>query len=130
MTRCSSRWLLACMGLAAALTLAACGGGSGTTTGAQPATSSASGATTANTVVIRSFAFNPGTLTVSPGATVTVHNQDTVTHTLTDKADQGLFSTGDIAPGQTKTFKAPMKAGSYPYICLIHQFMAGTLVVS
>jgi plastocyanin len=123
-----ARAVLACAGLAAALVLAACGSGSSTTTAAQPTAST--GSATADTIVIRNFAFDPGTLTVPPGATVTVHNEDTTTHTLTDKADQALFSTGDVAPGQTKTFKAPTKAGSYPYICLIHQFMAGTLVVS
>jgi plastocyanin len=81
-------------------------------------------------IVINMFAFHPASLTVAPGAMVTVRNADTATHTLTDEADPKLFSTGDIRPGQTKTFRAPAKAGRYPYICLIHQFMAGTLVVS
>ena len=49
--------------------------------------------------------------------------------TLTDMADPKLFSTGDVGPGQVKTFKAPGKAGSYPYFCTIHQYMTGTLVV-
>jgi plastocyanin len=74
--------------------------------------------------------FHPASLTVPPGATVTVRNEDTVTHTLTDKSDPKLFNTGDIPPHGTKTIKAPGKAGSYPYICMIHQFMTGTLVVS
>jgi plastocyanin len=60
---------------------------------------------------------------------VTVRNEDSVTHTLTDKADSKLFNTGPVSPGQTKTFKAPDKPGSYPFICTIHQFMTGTLVV-
>jgi plastocyanin len=75
------------------------------------------------------FAFHPGTLTVSPGATVKVRNADSTTHTLTDKANPKLFNTGDIDPGQTKTFRAPSKAGSYPFFCQIHQYMTGTLVV-
>ena len=74
--------------------------------------------------------FSPSFLTVAPGATVTVHNEDSVTHTLTDKANSTLFSTGDVSPGQTKTFKAPDKPGSYPFFCMIHQYMIGTLVVS
>jgi plastocyanin len=74
--------------------------------------------------------FAPASLTVAPGTVVTVRNEDTVTHTLADKADAGLFSTGDIAAGQSKTFKAPAKAGSYGYICTIHQYMSGTLNVS
>jgi plastocyanin len=122
------RWLVACAGLVAVLALAACGGGSSTNAAASPTASS--GHIAANTIVISNFAFSPGTLTVAPGATIRVHNEDSVTHTLTDKADPKLFNTGDIGPGQTKTFTAPVKAGTYAYICLIHQFMAGTLVVS
>ena len=48
-----------------------------------------------------------------------------VTLTATD----GRFNTGDIGPGQTKTFTAPSKAGTYNYICNIHQYMMGTIVV-
>lgn len=107
---------------------AACGSGSstkaaGSTTAPAPAS--------ADTITIKNFAFSPNTLTVAPGATVTVHNSNTgevATHTVT--ATGGAFNTGDIAPGQTKTFTAPTKPGSYPYICEIHQYMTGTLVVS
>jgi plastocyanin len=90
---------------------------------------SAAGSGTADTIVIKNFMFSPVTLSVSPGTVVTVRNEDSVTHTLTDKADPKLFSTGDVGPGQVKTFKAPGTAGSYPYICTIHQYMTGTLVV-
>jgi plastocyanin len=64
---------------------------------------------------------------VAPGAIVHVINKDSVTHTLT--ATGGQFNTGDISGGQTKTFTAPMKAGTYSYICNIHQYMMGTIVV-
>jgi plastocyanin len=74
--------------------------------------------------------FQPTTLTVSPGAVVTVKNEDSVAHTFTDKADPNLFSSGSVGAGQTKTFKAPAKPGSYPVYCTIHQYMTGTLVVS
>jgi plastocyanin len=73
--------------------------------------------------------FSPDSLTVAPGAVITVKNEDSVTHTLTDKTDQSVFSTGPVGPNQTKTFKAPGKAGSYPFFCTIHQYMTGTLVV-
>jgi plastocyanin len=73
--------------------------------------------------------FSPMTLTVAPGATVTVRNEDSVTHTLTDKASSSLFGTGDIAAGRSMTFHAPKQSGSYTYICEIHQYMTGTLVV-
>ncbi len=80
------------------------------------------------TITIRNFAFLPGKLKVRPGQKVTVLNRDSVVHTLTSTT--GKFNTGDIAPGKSVTFVAPTKAGSYPYRCMIHQFMTGTLVVS
>jgi plastocyanin len=81
-------------------------------------------------IVIKNFAFVPADLTVSPGATITVHNEDPATHTVTAVSPHDkVFDTGDIAGGATKTFTAPSSAGSYPYICEIHQFMHGTLTV-
>ncbi len=71
--------------------------------------------------------FSPMHAAVAPGSTVSVTNKDSVTHTLT--ATGGQFNTGDIGAGQTKTFKAPSKAGTYNYICNIHQYMMGTIVV-
>ena len=115
--------------MAAALLLAACGGGSSGSSA--PTTSSpsrsAAGATTTQTVTISNFMFEPMAASVAPGSTVTVANKDSVTHTLT--ATGGQFDTGDIPGGQTKTFTAPMKAGTYHYICNIHQYMTGTIVV-
>lgn len=121
------RWFMAVSGLIVVLVLASCGSSSGSPGAARAGASADSG--TADTIVITNFMFQPASLTVSPGALVHVRNEDSVTHTLTDKADPGLFNTGDIPPGQTRTFKAPGTAGSYPYICAIHQFMSGTLVV-
>lgn len=115
----------------AALALTACGGSSGGTgaSGGSTAGQSANGSGSGSTIVIKNFMFSPSRLTVAPGATITVHNEDQVTHTLTDKANPHLFSTGDVGPGQTKTVKVPAKAGSYVFICTIHQYMTGTLVV-
>lgn len=81
------------------------------------------------TIVIRDFGFS-GDLTVRPGVTVKVVNQDSVTHTLTDKQTH-KWDTGDIAPnGGTATFTAPAKVGRYPFGCTIHPEMTGTLVVA
>ena len=113
--------------LGAALLLAACssGGGSGS-----PASGSSSGSgapTSTESITISNFMFSPMHASVAPGSTVSVTNKDSVTHTLT--ATGGRFNTGDIGPGQTKTFTAPSKAGTYDYICNIHQYMMGTIVV-
>jgi plastocyanin len=110
--------------LAGALLLAACGGGGGTKA-ASPAGSGSSVAGTS--ITISNFMFSPMSLTVSPGATVSVTNKDSVTHTLT--ATGGQFNTGDITQNQTKTFTAPMKPGRYDYICDIHQYMMGSITV-
>ncbi|ACU72860.1 blue (type 1) copper domain protein [Catenulispora acidiphila DSM 44928] len=78
-------------------------------------------------VVITNFAFSPTTLTVTPGETVTVLNKDSTAHTLT--ATGKAFDTGDITPGKSGSFIAPTIPGTYSYICMIHQFMHGTLTV-
>ncbi|MGD0561337.1 MAG: cupredoxin domain-containing protein [Streptosporangiaceae bacterium] len=115
--------LAALLGLVLILAITACGSGS------TSASSTPAAAGSADTIVIKNFMFSPATLTVSPGTVVTVRNEDSVTHTMTDQANPKLFSTGDVGPGQVKTFKAPAKAGSYPFFCTIHQYMTGTLVV-
>jgi plastocyanin len=111
--------------LAAALLLAACSSG-GSGSGSSSSAGSASAKST-NAITISNFMFSPMSASVAPGSTVSVTNKDSVTHTLT--ATGGQFDTGGIGGGQTKTFTAPSKAGTYHYICNIHQYMMGTIVV-
>jgi plastocyanin len=108
--------------LVLAVALTACS--SGATHGAASRSTGASG----RSITIKNFVFSPRTLTVSPGASVTVTNDDSVTHTLTSTT--GAFNVGDVAKDATAHFTAPMKPGTYTYRCNIHQFMTGTLVVS
>ncbi|MEN3306390.1 MAG: hypothetical protein V7603_2592, partial [Micromonosporaceae bacterium] len=105
------------VGLAMALLLAGVA-----TAAAAPAPAAA----TEPLIVITNFAYT-GDLTVSPGATVTVRNDDTAPHTLT--AADGSFTTPVIQPGTSATFVAPSVEGSYGITCQIHAFMSGTLVV-
>lgn len=100
-----------------------------TVTGCGSSHHSATSVGAADTIVIKNFAFNPSSLTVAPGATVTVRNADPATHTVTASGASKPFDTGDIPAGKTVTFTAPTKPGTYPYICQIHQFMHGTLQV-
>ena len=72
--------------------------------------------------------FLPAGQTVRPGQTVTVVNRDQVAHTVSSSS--GGFSTGAIQPGTSTTFTAPSRAGTFPFICSIHQYMSGTLTVS
>ncbi|MDQ2791858.1 MAG: metal-binding protein [Pseudonocardiales bacterium] len=101
-----------------------CGGGAGSPAGGGggPTTPSAPDA-----IVIKNFSFMPSSLTVAPGTKITVINEDQAPHTVT--ATGKSFDSGNIAGGQRGAVTAPTKPGSYPYICTIHQYMMGTLVV-
>jgi plastocyanin len=71
--------------------------------------------------------FAPMSITVSPGAKISVSNEDSATHTLT--AAGKAFDSGDISPGETVTVTAPNKPGWYDYLCDIHQYMTGMIKV-
>ena len=118
------KWGAGALFIAGALLLAACGSSTPTTSGSAATSASSSGGTS---ITISNFMFMPMSLSVSPGATVKVTNKDSATHTLTATGDQ--FNTGNITQNETKTFKAPSKPGTYHYICNIHQYMMGTIVV-
>jgi len=90
---------------------------------------SASTSAASAAVTIKDFAFNPASLTVAPGAKITVTNQDSASHTLTSSSGGG-FDTGTLATGKSATITAPVQPGSYPFVCRIHPSMKGTLVVS
>jgi amicyanin len=78
-------------------------------------------------VSITNFKFNPTTLTVPVGATVTWTNQDEEPHSVAGK-DGSFHSPGmDTHGTYSFTFTTP---GSYDYICSIHPFMTGTVVVT
>jgi plastocyanin len=109
--------------LAGALLFVAFGGGS--ESGAPSSSTSSAG----TSISISNFMFSPMSMTVHPGATISVTNKDSATHTLTASGPGG-FNTGNISHDQTKTFRAPTKPGTYQYICNIHQYMMGTITVS
>src|SRR5690348_5898026 len=80
-----------------------------------------------NAVNIADFKFVPATLTVPVGTTVTWTNQDEEPHTVAAK-DGSFHSPGmDTHATYSFTFTTP---GSYDYICSIHPFMTGTVVVT
>lgn len=77
--------------------------------------------------------FIPSTILVVVGDTVTWVNDDTAAHTVTSgtnpdgpdgKFDSSLFMAGAKF---SHTFDA---AGVYPYICMVHPWMVGTVVVA
>jgi plastocyanin len=79
-----------------------------------------------NAVTIQNFAFNPSTIEVAVGTTVTWTNQDTAGHTVT--ADDGSFDSKTLATGATfqQTFST---AGTFTYHCTIHSSMKATVTV-
>ncbi|MCH6470125.1 cupredoxin domain-containing protein [Sinomonas terrae] len=77
------------------------------------------------TIHIRGSAYSdPGP--VAPGATVTVMNMDSQTHTVT--ADDGSFH-AVAAPGESVAFTAPTMPGTYPYHCEYHPGMHAALTI-
>lgn len=83
----------------------------------------------ANTVYIHNFSFNPQTLDVKSGTSVTWVNQDSIPHTVTASQSGGEAPSVVIQPGQsyTATFTA---VTTYTYHCNFHPTMTGTLSVS
>jgi LPXTG-motif cell wall-anchored protein len=77
-------------------------------------------------VTIADFHFAPAATTIHAGDTITWSNQGPSSHTATAK--DGSFDTGILKKGQSAshTFTQP---GTYTYVCQIHPFMHGTIVV-
>ncbi len=88
-----------------------------------------------NKVSLKDLAFNPNSITVKVGTTVTWTNDETggIQHTVTSgapNAPSGVFDSGTLNPGQSFqfTFRNP---GTFTYFCKIHgAAMTGTVVVT
>jgi plastocyanin len=78
------------------------------------------------TDTIADFSFAPATITVHAGDTVTWVNDGPSAHTAT--AGNGSFNTGVLKKGQSASHTFT-QSGTYAYICAIHPFMHGTVVV-
>ncbi len=79
-----------------------------------------------NTVLIENLTFNPNSLTVENGTTVTWINNDEVDHTIVE--DNDLFSSGTLTNGQNFTYTFTT-VGTYNYFCGIHPNMRGKIIV-
>jgi plastocyanin len=82
-------------------------------------------------------AYSPNPIQVSVGTTVTWTNNDSQPHTVTsgsngqpdNKFNSSPNFTPLLNPGQTFSFTFT-EAGNYPYFCLLHPNMVGTVNVS
>jgi plastocyanin len=80
---------------------------------------------TKHTVAIDGVKYDPPTVTVKRGDTVTWTNKDPFPHTVTA---QGAFDSKEIAADGKWSYVA-RKPGRYDYICTLHPNMKATLVV-
>ena len=120
------------------LPLAACGGGGTTSTPAPTATPTPTptptamsstptptpSATSSGKVTIQYLFFDPDSITVNVGDTVTWENKDYVPHTVTGAG----WDSGYLSLGQTYSRKFDT-AGTYNYHCPLHPSMTGTVIV-
>ena len=71
-------------------------------------------------------AFTPNRVSVKVGESVTWTNKDPFAHTVTSRT--GGFDSKTIAAGSSWTYRAT-RSGEFPYVCMLHPTMRGTLIV-
>jgi plastocyanin len=130
----TKRWLVLLLGcLALALVAAGCGGddddnggggGGGGATSEQEAPAATGGGAD---VTMKDIKFNPSTVNIKAGDTVTWTNDDSVGHDVTGDG----FKSGDAGGLQSgDTFKHTFdKAGTFKYRCTVHPGMTGEVDV-
>ena len=95
--------------------------------GASPAASPAAGEVTIDIV---DFAFEPASVTISLGTTVTWVNKGPTAHTtVAFDGGEKTWDSGIMEAGDTFSF-TPTEAGTYDYICGLHPNMKATLIVT
>lgn len=99
------------------------GGGSSTS----PSSAAAGGAMSGQSIKVIDFGFDPASITVKVGTSVTWTNTGAVGHTVT--ADDTSFDSGHLAPAATFS-QSFAKAGTFTYHCKIHPSMKGTVIVT
>ncbi|GMA14193.1 hypothetical protein GCM10025871_05240 [Deinococcus metallilatus] len=79
-------------------------------------------------VMIADNLFQPATLTVEVGTTVTWKHQGAAVHNVISLADPSLHSS-DLGKGESYSYTFN-KAGTYAYYCSYHEGMNGTIIVN
>ena len=80
--------------------------------------------------------YDPDELTVKKGDTITVNNEDTMPHTVTngesgsDPNSGKLFDTSIINGGDSAEIDtSSVDAGAHPFYCMVHPYMTGSLTI-
>jgi plastocyanin len=81
---------------------------------------------TANQIMVENFSFQPGTLTVKAGTTVTWVNHDDEPHTVNE--NNKTFKSGTLDTDAKFSYKF-ISPGSYSYFWSLHPRMTGQIIV-
>lgn len=76
--------------------------------------------------------YNPNSIEIRSGDTVSWSNDDTAAHTVTSGTPDGpdeMFDSGLFMAGSTFEFTFD-KSGIYPYFCIVHPWMTGEIIVN
>ena len=77
-------------------------------------------------MIMKDMAFDPATVTIKAGESVTWTNEDSASHTVV--GDNGEFESDSLSKGDTFSFTFDA-AGTYAYHCSIHSSMKATVTV-
>ncbi len=80
-----------------------------------------------NKIAIENFTFDPPSITVTAGATVTWTNHDDIPHLVVIPGVKQRSAALDTDQSFSYTFSQP---GTYTYFCRMHPKMTGTVVVT
>ena len=81
----------------------------------------------ANEVWIQNMTFDPSSITVTAGTTVTWTNKDAIGHTVT--SDSGFFDSGNIGINGTYSYMFATE-GTFNYHCKVHPAMIASVTVT
>jgi len=81
---------------------------------------------TPNEIYMNNSVFEPSSITVSKGTTITWTNKESMIHTVT--SDSLFFNSGDMNKNITFSYTFNT-AGTYKYRCIYHSNMKGTVTV-
>lgn len=79
-------------------------------------------------ITINNYMFHPAVLTVAKGTTVVWVNKDDDVHTIKSKDGPEMFQSPALETGSQYGFTLS-HPGTYHYICTVHPYMHGVIVV-